>query len=111
MNSVSAIAQSGLRAADVALAVSANDVANVETDGFVPARVEDRALAGGGVTADVRQDPLDEVRADRALLAPSRTDLVQEALAQSNAVAAYRANLATLESADETDRATLDLVR
>jgi Flagella basal body rod protein len=107
------IAQSGLQVASLELAVSANNVANALTDGFVPSRVEERALPGGGVSGGVQQepDPLDEVRADRALLAPSRTDLVQELLAQSKAAAVYRANLASLRTIDESVGAILDMAK
>jgi len=49
------------------------------------------------------KDPLAEVRADRALLAPSRTDLVQEMVSQSRAAAVYRANLASLRTAEELE--------
>jgi flagellar hook protein FlgE len=113
MNSTFGIAQSGLQVASLELAVSANNVANVETNGFVPSRVEEKTLPNGGVSGDVQQelDPLAEVRADRALLAPSRTDLAQEIVAQIKAAAAYRANLASLRTLDETLGASLDVVK
>ncbi len=111
MSSTSAIAQSGLAAAAAQLATSAHDVANVLTDGFVPGRVALAALPEGGVSAVVvaPPDPLAEVRADRAVLAPSRTDLAQEVLAQVRAAAAYRANLASIRTADDLDEALLDV--
>ncbi len=101
------IARSGVVAAGVDLAVSANNVANALTDGFVPSHAVMSEQPEGGVRADVEKepapppDPLAEVRADRALLAPSRTDLVQELVSQSRAAAVYRANLATLKTAEE----------
>jgi flagellar hook-associated protein FlgK len=113
MNSILGIAQSGLQVASLELAVSANNVANAETDGFVPSRVVEKEVPGGGVSGDVQResDPLAEARADRALLAPSRTDLVQEILAQAKAVAVYRANLASLRVGDESAGAMLDVTR
>jgi flagellar basal-body rod protein FlgC len=104
------IARSGVTAAGVELAVSANNVANAQTDGFVPSRAEPVEQPEGGVAVNVQKepappaDPLAEVRADRALLAPSRTDLVQELPSQSRAAAVYRANLATLRTAEELER-------
>ena len=111
MSSTFAIAHSGLAAAAVELATSAHDVANALTAAFVPPRVELQASLQGGVSAAVEpaSDALAEVRADRAVLAPSRTDLAQEVLAQVRAAAAYRANLAALRTADELDRALLDV--
>jgi flagellar hook protein FlgE len=113
MSLVSGISRSGLEVASRQLAVSANNVANVGTEGFVPSRVEQRELPGGGVAGDVQQevDPLAEVRADRALLAPSRTDLAQEMVAQIKAATAYRASLASLRAEQETTGALLDTVK
>ncbi len=110
MSSTSGIAQSGLQVASLAVDVSANNVANALSAEFVPSRVAPHEVEGGAVAADVEKldapaappsDPLAEVRADRALLAPSRTDLVQELVSQSRAAAVYRANLATLKTAEE----------
>jgi flagellar hook protein FlgE len=101
MSSPSGIAASGMNVAALALDVSANNVANALTDGFVPSEVSPAELHGGGAAASVvkESDPLAEVRADRALLAPSRTDLVQEMVNQTRAAAVYQANLATLRTA------------
>jgi flagellar basal body rod protein FlgC len=112
MSSTSGIAASGLQAAALTLDVSANNVANGLTEGFVPSHVEVADLDGGGAVASVVKDPdpLAEVRADRALLAPSRTDLVLEMVTQSRAAAVYRANLATLRTDQELERTLVDAV-
>ena len=111
MSSTFAIAQSGLAAAAAELAVSAKRVADAATGGLAPSHVELQAAAQGGVAASAEppSDPLAEVRADRAVLAPSRTDLAQEMLAQLRAAAAYRANLAVLRTAQDVDGALFDL--
>ncbi len=110
MASTSGIAQSGMAAASLAVDVSANNVANALTEDFVPSRAVTADVEGGGVTADVEPlddpakppaDPLAEVRADRALLVPNRVDLAQELVSQTRAAAVYKANLATLKTADE----------
>jgi len=105
MSVASGIAASGLQVAGVTLDVSANNVANSLTDGFVPSHVEPADLDGGGAVAQVvrEPDPMGEVRADRALLAPSRTDLVQEMVTQARAAAVYKANLATLRTDQEME--------
>jgi len=104
-SSTAGIARSGLEVAGLALDVSADNVANTLTQGFEPGRVEPQALAGGGVTAEVRKpaDPTAEVRADRALLVPGNVDLAREMVDQSRAAAAYRANLAVLETQAELE--------
>jgi flagellar basal body rod protein FlgC len=111
MSTITGIAQSGLDAAARRVGVSAHNVANALTDGFVPSRVSSADQAGGGVTTSVARavDPIAEARADRALLAPSRTDLVTEILAQNQAARLYQANLATLKTADELFEAALEL--
>jgi flagellar basal body rod protein FlgC len=105
MGSASGIAASGLQAAALALDVSANNVANALTEGFVPSHVAPADLDGGGVVGNVVKDPdpMAEVRADRALLTPSRTDLIQEMVTQARAAAVYRANLATLRADQEME--------
>lgn len=112
MGSTTAVAQSGLQVAGTILDVSANNVANALTDGFEPSRVEPVELEGGGAAPVVtkEQDPMAEVRADRALLVPNRVDLVQEMVNQSRAAALYRANLASLQAAQEMERATIDAI-
>jgi flagellar basal-body rod protein FlgC len=111
MSTIYGIAQSGIEAAARRLDVSADDVANALTDGFVPGRLDAAEAPDGGVTTTVSRgaDPLAEVRADRALLVGSGTDLVREVVAQSQAAAIYKANLATLKVADEVAEAVVRL--
>ncbi len=111
MNSIFGIAQSGLQVETLRLAVSADNVANAGTDGFVPGRVEAQDVSGGGVAGRVAKenDPEVEARIDRVIVDLSRTDLVQETVNQSLAAASFRANLATLRTADETLGSLLNL--
>jgi flagellar basal body rod protein FlgC len=110
MSSTSGIAASGLQVAALTLDVSASNVANSLTDGYLPSRVEAADLDGGGAVGSVVKDadPMAEVRADRALLAPSRTDLIQEMVTQSRAAAVYKANLATLRTDQEMEKSLVD---
>ena len=110
MGSSYRIAASGLTVAALSLDVSANNVANALTEGFDPTELAPADLDGGGVTAKViaKQDPLAEVRADRALLAPSGTDLAQEMVAQSRALAVYQVNLVSLKTGDEMARTLVE---
>lgn len=114
MSSTSGIAQSGLQVAAMTVDVSANNIANALTEDFVPSRVVPADVEGGGVRADVElldapvkppEDPLAEVRADRALLVPNRVDLAQELVNQTRAAAIYKANLETLKTSMEMEQA------
>jgi flagellar hook protein FlgE len=116
MGSTTGIAQTGLQVAAIALDVSANNVANVLTEDFEPSRVAPEELAEGGVTARVEklqqpQDPMAEVRADRALLVTDHVDLAQEMVNQSVAAAMYRANLASLQTAQQMEKDLADALK
>jgi flagellar hook protein FlgE len=101
MGSIFASAQSGLRAAELRLGTSAHNVANALTEGFQPLAVASGEAPGGGVEARVvpANDPAVESRIDAALLAGG--DLASEVVSQAMAAAAFRANLASLQAADE----------
>ena len=110
MSSIFSIAQSGLQAASLRLAVSASNVANLETDGSAPSHVEAQALPSGGVAAAVKKnDPQFEARMDRAIVGASGTDLIQESIDRSLAATSFEANLATMKTADELLGTLLDL--
>jgi flagellar basal-body rod protein FlgC len=112
MSTIHGIAQSGVESASIRLNVSANNVANALTPGFEPSRVAVEAQPGGGVTTSVlKEDPSAEVRADRALLAQSGTDLVTEIVAQAQAARLYQANMASLKTADDLFETALSLKR
>src|SRR5690242_59180 len=70
VSSIFGVAQSGLEVASLRLAVSAHNVANAETSGFVPSRVEPvEAPSGVGGAVVKPNDPQFEARVDRALVA------------------------------------------
>jgi flagellar basal body rod protein FlgG len=103
MASVLAIAQSGLALQAQRLNVSANNVANAITGGFVPSSVAAQALGGGGVVGQVVQpnDPAFESRLDRTITSLSGTDLERETVDQMSTVVSFGANVASVQSADE----------
>lgn len=98
--SASSVPQSGLVAASTALAVSANNVANAMSTDFVPSRAELSDVEGGGVQVSISNAARDGA---------SGTDFVQEAASQSAAVAAYRANLKSLQAVDDTTGVVVSL--
>lgn len=88
---------SGIRAALVRLDVSANDVANANTDGHTNHRVVNRSRAGGGVDASVEQTDqpvsLEEETAERIIAAHE-----------------LRADAAVLRTQSAMDETILDLL-
>jgi len=91
-------AVSGVKAAADVLAVSSHNTANVVTEGFVPQRLVAEEQASGGVRVRVRVSSSSTSPEQRA-----GTDLATETGTQLGAAAAYRANLATLETAAELE--------
>lgn len=101
LSSAYAIAVTGLRAADARLAVSANNTANVNTDGFEPSTTDLSDLGSGGVRVSIS-----EAARSRAT---GGTDLIQENLSQTLAGISYRANVKTLGTAQDLDATLLGL--
>lgn len=107
-SSVSAIASSGLRAAQMRVDVSANNVANASTPGFRPQSVQEEAVPGqGGVAARVK--PATGAQGGDAAAAPSGTSLEGEAVDQLSASYAFTANLQVLRTNDRMMGALLDV--
>jgi flagellar hook protein FlgE len=88
---------SGIRAALVRLDVSANDVANANTEGHTNHRVVNTARAGGGV--DARVERTDEPVA-----------LEEETAEQIVAAHELKANVAVLRTQAEMNDTLLDLL-
>lgn len=113
MGSIFDVARSGLQASAVRLSTSAHNVANALTPGFRPVLVAAEERPEGGVEArPVANDPRVESRLDAAALgfgAASGTDLATELVSQMAAAASYRANLATLRTADDLTAALLSV--
>ena len=101
MSSTSAIALSGLVAASTRLDASAQNVANLESEGYTPVE----ALPQGGVLAHVTPA---ELASDAALA--GTVDLTRELLNQQSARRAYEANLATLRAADLAEQSAMDVL-
>lgn len=98
------IATSGLVHQQRRLDASASNVANVTTEGYRSLRVEGETREKGGVDSTV----------SRAESAPtedtlSDTDIATEQVHQISASASFKANLTVIETADEMDRALLDI--
>ncbi|SFE06562.1 flagellar basal body protein [Paracidovorax konjaci] len=97
MASISSIASSGLRAAQLQLDTSAHNVANLNTEGFRRQTVEQEAVPDqGGV----------EARAGRA--AAAGASLEEDAVSQMSATYAFSANLQMVKTEDRMLGSLLD---
>jgi flagellar hook protein FlgE len=96
MSCVSAIALSGMNAAQSSLQASAQNIANLDTAGFRRQRVDRSALAGGGVATSIAQEPV-----------PGDSE-VADVVGLLQAKNAFLANLAVFRTADRMTGALLD---
>lgn len=101
MSAISSIAQSGMQAAQLRLASSAHNVANLQTPGFQRQQVQQQALppqAGVQAQAQAQVQPGSE-----------GTELNTEAVEQISASYAFKANVLMLRSADAMIGSLLDV--
>lgn len=99
MASISSIGSSGLQAAQLRLDASANNVANMNTQGYRREVVAQEAAAdSAGVRATVQREQ------DAKAVA-----LEQEAVEQMSATYAFKANLQTIKTQDEMMGSLLDV--
>ena len=135
MNTAMNIAVSGMLAASTGLAASASNLANLESDGPVPATSPQQQVApapgsvyqpvgvaqtaepGGGVTAAVAAtlpsytlayDPSAPFANLQGMVAAPNIDPAREMVNQITASLAYRANIAAFKTAQEMEKTLLD---
>lgn len=96
MSSTTAIALSGMNAAQSSLAASAHDIADLGTAGLRRQRVDRSAADGGGVAASVAQD------------SAAGDSEVADVVGLLQAKNAFLANLAVFRTADRMTGALLD---
>lgn len=98
MTSVSAIATSGMRAADAALRTSAHNLANLETAGFRRERVVNTAQAEGGVETSAMRSQVEG------------SSIEEDLVAQLQAKNALLANLAVFRGGSRATGSLLDVL-
>jgi flagellar basal-body rod protein FlgC len=132
MGSILAIANSGLAAASLRLQVSASNVANAESDGplpdaanastypaaYVPQRVDQVAVAGGGTRAIASNvspsyiatyDPTAPYADQNGNVAAPNVDLANEAVQQITAKYEFAANAKVIQVYSEMMKTLLDI--
>ena len=112
LSATGGVVHSGLAAATRRLGASAHNVANLQTAGFVPQRVVTHSLPHGGVSTEMvpAQIPEDPRPGAPPFGPSSHVDLAFETVERISASASFRANLAVLETLDETEEALLDVL-
>lgn len=98
---------SGLRDANLRMDVVANNVANANTDGFVPDRVDSRADKTGGVRGLVVEANIGMLQNRQSA---SQTDYATESINLTLARRAFSANLKALSAQQEADQRLIDTV-
>jgi flagellar hook protein FlgE len=96
MNTLSSIALSGINAAQTRLNASANNIANLSTDGFRRDEVSAQAVEGGGVSTTVGK------------AAQAGSDLVQDIVDQKMAAFEFKANVQVLKTSAQVMGTLLD---
>lgn len=108
-------ALSGLQAYSLATEATANNVANLNTDGFKKDKVTLSAQVPQGVTATVEKDPasggyaLESTSQGDQMVEQSNVDLGEEIPAMILNKAAFSANIKSLQSADQMMQSLLDI--
>jgi flagellar hook protein FlgE len=108
-------ALSGLTAFSTQVAVTAHNVANVNTDGFKKSRTELIAVESGGVRAETQKIEtvgptiLNNTGYGPAQLELSNVDLAEEAVNQIIGQRGFEANIQALKTADEMLGRILDI--
>jgi flagellar basal-body rod protein FlgC len=110
-------ALSGIRAFETKLDVSANNIANAQSDGFKKDRVQLTATATGGVSANVEKidtpGPLvgEDTPEGYLTVEKSNVELAEEIVNMQTAVYGVKANMMTLRAQDEMMGTLLDMKR
>lgn len=107
---------SALSAFRKSLDVTADNIANVNTDGFKKSRVTFSEQTPGGVSAQVQQIntpgiPKETIQGDKLVdVESSNVDLADELTEMIPTQTAYTANLKTVSSSDEMIGALMDIL-
>lgn len=97
MSNITSIASSGLAAAQLRLDVSANNIANMNTPGYLAKRVMQEAIPTGGVQSRVESAGAPGV------------SLEKEIVDQMTATLAFKANILTLRTQQKMMGTLLDM--
>ena len=106
---------SGLTAFSTQVAVTAHNLANINTDGFKKSRTEFLAVDSGGVRSAIQKDEtagptiLNHTGYGPTQLELSNVDLAEEVVNQIIGQRGFEANIQTIKTADEMLGTILDI--
>ncbi len=104
---------SGIRAAFTSLSVSANNVANINTDGFKKQVVNLNEGSDGGVVANISEStesgPIHQDE-NGNLIEGSNVDFAEEAVEQIEAKTLLSANVAVISRSNDTQDSLFDIL-
>ncbi|MBI2571354.1 MAG: flagellar basal body rod protein [Candidatus Schekmanbacteria bacterium] len=113
MNPIStqSAAISGMSLQASRVGVSANNVANLQTEGFRASRVRAEERAGGGVRGRVEDADATARMAfkDGSVKTLSNTDIAEESVERSDAANSFKANAAVVKSSDRMLGTLIDI--
>jgi flagellar basal body rod protein FlgC len=111
MNSVSSIALSSMRFASARLERSAQNVANVNTDGYEAQRAVARAQPNGGVSGSTvpTYGPHPSFDSGAGEVLGSNTDIASETVEQLGAAQQFKAAIALLKTDQDMMKSVLDI--
>lgn len=112
MDSASAIALSGVRAAEKRIAVAADNIANAQSEDFKAKKVEQTPERSGGVRAEVvERNPATETvpGSDGQVVQRPAVDLATELVQVSVAANDVRANFEVIKAQDDLNKRLLDI--
>ncbi|NOY84952.1 MAG: flagellar biosynthesis protein FlgC [Nitrospirae bacterium] len=104
--------QSGISAGLKRQEVSANNVANISTEGFKKDTIVQNEGSTGGVVVQIEKSSIPGPQfpeADGSLIEGSNVDLAEEAVNQSIAATTFGANLAALKATQQAEKSIIDL--
>jgi flagellar basal-body rod protein FlgC len=108
MDSVMAMAASGMAAASASLTASASSIASMETTGPVPAGGATAVTSSALPSYTLAYDPSAPFANLQGMVAAPNVDPVAQSVNLISASVAFRANLAVLEAADKDFKTLLD---
>jgi flagellar basal-body rod protein FlgC len=107
------IARTGLKSSSRRLNVSASNTANMQTDGFEKTRFEQMSQKGGGVkstTDTVELSDAAKKAADQLDGTQNNVNLAEEMVSQMKAEAEFKANISTIDTANDMEKSLLRMM-
>ncbi len=113
MSSLFSSSISGIRAATDMLSTSANNIANINTDGYKKQNVNLRSDNGSGVVADITESSeagSSYINKRGDMVETSNVNYIEEAVTQIKARHLLSANAAAIKYTDDAQKSIMDIL-